>query len=91
MIQKGDKVWMTRNDTSVRLFKNEEDARSHYLELLKYYKNHTKKTHNDYWIYDVWHVVDENDMHYACIKATVENGIFQERDISISYSEYSIY
>lgn len=91
MAKQGDIVWITRNDTSVEIFAKEKDARERYLEILDYYKNHKEKTEYDYWVYDVWNQVDEDDMHYACIKATIENGVFPERDLSISYSERSIY
>ena len=91
MVEQGDKVWGVRDDNSVALYKNENDARALFLDLLKYYKNHTKKTHNDHWAYDVWHVTDEDDTHFACIHATCENGVRAERELSISYQEYVIH
>ena len=87
---KDNKVWGVRDDTSVTLFRNEEDAKARYGFLLNYYKKHTQRTDNDYWVYNVWHEVDDGEMHYACISACIDDDGFRTKNFSISYSEYLI-
>lgn len=85
---KGRKVWVVREQHGVSVFTNEQDARKRWLNEVEYCKSHTKETQDDRWVYDVWHVTDEDITHYACVTSRDSHGL--ERRFSLYYGEQYI-
>ncbi len=69
---KGCAVYVVREQHGISLYENEADARKRWLEEVEYCRKHTSVTEYDRWTYNVWHITDEDDMHYACVEAKDE-------------------
>ena len=92
MVQKGDNVWVVRNNTSVNVYKSGSDARKSYIKQLNYYKTH-KPDENDKHSYVVWSEVDDKfecGMHYTLVDDYWNDG--ETRKImQISYFKTKVY